>query len=90
MLGWLAPYGVTSGDLAVVAVSVLLLAAGAYAGRARARISSWVTAGPAVGLLAVWLLDAQLTRDVGWSVPLALGAASSPSASADGGGWRRR
>ena len=85
VLGWLAPHGVTSGDLAVAAVSVLLLAAGAYAGRTRS-LSSWATAGPGVGLLALWLLDAQLTRDVGWSVPLALGVGIVAVAV---GGWRR-
>ena len=89
VLGWLAPHGVTGGDLGIAALSVLLLAAGTYAGRVRP-LSSWVTAGPAVGLVTVWLLDAQLTRDVGWSVPLALATASSPSVPADGGGWRRR
>ncbi len=86
VLGRLAPYGVTSGDLAVVAVSVLLLAAGAYAGRVRAGISTWVTAGPGLGLLALWLVDAQLTRAVGWSVPLALGTGVL---AVGVGGWRR-
>ena len=31
VLGWLEPYGVTSGDVAIVAISLLLLAAGIYA-----------------------------------------------------------
>ena len=38
VLGWLEPYGVTGGDVAIVAVSVLLLAAGAYAGRVRTEL----------------------------------------------------
>ena len=82
---WLAPHGVTSGDVGTAVVSVLLLVAGAYAGRARA-VSSWVTAAPGLGLLAVWLLDAQLQRSVGWSVPLALATGVAAVAV---GGWRR-
>jgi hypothetical protein len=68
-----------------MAVSLLLLAAGAYAGRVRA-LGSWVTAGPGLSLLALWLVDVQLTREVGWSVPVALGIGIVAVAV---GGWRR-
>ena len=67
-------------------VSVLLLAAGAYAGRVRTDLSTWVTVAPGLGTLTVWLVDAQLTRSVGWSVPLALGLGV---VAVGIGGWRR-
>ena len=51
VLGWLEPYGVTGGDLAIVAVSVLLLVAGAYAGRVRTELTSWVDGCPGPGHL---------------------------------------
>jgi hypothetical protein len=85
VLEWLAPYGVNGGDLAVGLTTILLLAAGAIAGRERA-LSSWVTAGPGLGTALGWLLATQFARDVSWSVPLALAVGVVAIGI---GGWRR-
>jgi hypothetical protein len=85
VLGWLAPYGITGEDLAVAVTTLALFGAGALAGHRRA-LSSWVTAGPGAALAAAWLLGAQFTRDVAWSVPLALAGGVVAIAV---GGWRR-
>ena len=71
VIDWLRPYGVTAGDVAVAALAALLFAAGALFGRLVA-CSSWVASGPGLGLLAAWLLGAELARDVRWSLPLLL------------------
>jgi hypothetical protein len=85
VLRWLAPYGVTGEDLAVAVTTSVLFGVGVLAGRRRP-LTSWVTAGPGSALAAAWLLDAQFTRDVAWSVPLAL---AGGVVAIGAGGWRR-
>ena len=60
VIEWLRPYGVSAGDVAVAALAASMFAAGALARRLVA-CSSWVASGPGLGLVAAWLLGAELT-----------------------------
>jgi hypothetical protein len=85
VLTWLAPHGVTTNDLTVVTITIIMLATGAVVARL-APLSSWATAAPGLGLAASWLSATQLTRPVDWSVPLTLITAI---VAVGIGGWRR-
>lgn len=66
VITWLHPYGADGSDLAIGAVSLILVAIG-HLLRRRQPVSSWLAYSPGLGMTLAWLIPAQLDVNGMWA-----------------------